>query len=255
MPSNKQGLFVTDLDGTLLRSDATVSEYSLRVINRLIAGGVHFTVATSRSPDKALSLLRGLQLRLPVICLNGALTVDPVSSSLLDVHAIDSGVVGQLLLCSEVLGVRPFLLGVEHGRDILMHMSPENPAQEAFLAQRSGEERLRRVGTLQPLQQTLSMTFVDGLEQLRPLSERLAREFGSELETRLMADLYIAGGGTLELSRGGVDKDLSMFVFAGTSVAVANAQPEVLAAAKLRCGANDADGVARFLEEHLVAAD
>lgn len=42
-------LYVTDLDGTLMRNDKSISEHSLGIINNLIAAGANFTVATARS--------------------------------------------------------------------------------------------------------------------------------------------------------------------------------------------------------------
>ena len=43
--------------------------------------------------------------------------------------------------------------------------------------------------------------------------------------------------------------DLPLMSWAGVSCAVANAHPDVLAAATRVIGSNDADGVARYLEE------
>ena len=48
---------------------------------------------------------------------------------------------------------------------------------------------------------------------------------------------------------GDMPNDLPMLSWAGTSCAVANAHPDVLAAATHVIGANDADGVAQYLEE------
>lgn len=42
-------LYVSDLDGTLLRSNETISEYTNNVINRLTSAGAMFTYATARS--------------------------------------------------------------------------------------------------------------------------------------------------------------------------------------------------------------
>ncbi len=42
-------LYVSDLDGTLLRSDGRTSEYTNRVINRLTEKGMVFSYATARS--------------------------------------------------------------------------------------------------------------------------------------------------------------------------------------------------------------
>jgi 5-amino-6-(5-phospho-D-ribitylamino)uracil phosphatase len=255
----------------------TLSEFSRRMINGLVSSGLRFTFATSRSPAKALSLVRGLELQLPVICLNGAVTVDPTTGRWLKVEAITPTIVEQLIGIGQLAGTFPFLLGEDDGKDTLMHLASQNPVQEAFLAKRAGEPRLSPVLALRPLQQTLSVTFVGESECLQELRDRLALRYADELELRLMSDIYFAGGATLEISRLGVDKvkclaslsralevspadvvvfgdhlnDLPMFSFAGTAVAVANAVPEVLAAAHVRCGSNDSDGVARFLGKHL----
>ena len=50
-------LYATDLDGTLLRSDMTISDESAAILNRLTKNGVLFTFATARSFSSAQSLL------------------------------------------------------------------------------------------------------------------------------------------------------------------------------------------------------
>lgn len=42
-------LYVSDLDGTLLQNNATLSEFSKQTLRDLIKQGVHFTVASARS--------------------------------------------------------------------------------------------------------------------------------------------------------------------------------------------------------------
>ena len=42
-------LYVSDLDGTLLRNDAQTSEYTNQVINQLTSDGILFSYATARS--------------------------------------------------------------------------------------------------------------------------------------------------------------------------------------------------------------
>ena len=46
---DKDTLYVSDLDGTLLNSQGEISSYSLKVINELIEQGMKFTYATARS--------------------------------------------------------------------------------------------------------------------------------------------------------------------------------------------------------------
>jgi len=46
-------LYVSDLDGTLLKSDDKMSEYTVKTINKLIDDGMHFSYATARSLSSA----------------------------------------------------------------------------------------------------------------------------------------------------------------------------------------------------------
>ena len=56
-------LIASDLDGTLLRSDETISDYTCDVINRLTEGGTLFSYATARSYVTAKKATKGLDAR------------------------------------------------------------------------------------------------------------------------------------------------------------------------------------------------
>ena len=66
-------LFISDLDGTLLDSQAQLSPVSLKILRMLLSDGLPFTVASARTPFSALPLLASLPRRLPWILMNGAL--------------------------------------------------------------------------------------------------------------------------------------------------------------------------------------
>ena len=72
-------LFVSDLDGTLMRGDETLSAYTVRTVNRLVEQGMAFTYATARSIESARTITGGLRLKLPVITRNGAVLADNAS--------------------------------------------------------------------------------------------------------------------------------------------------------------------------------
>ena len=65
-------LYVSDLDGTLLRSDAQTSEYTNQVINKLTSDGILFSYATARSYLTATKATKGLNAKIPIITYNGA---------------------------------------------------------------------------------------------------------------------------------------------------------------------------------------
>ena len=64
-------LHVTDLDGTLLNSNSSISEYSKNIINGLVEKGMLFTYATARSLTSASVVAKGLSTEIPIIAYNG----------------------------------------------------------------------------------------------------------------------------------------------------------------------------------------
>ena len=74
-------LFISDLDGTLLRPDGTLGDRTIRVVNDLIAAGGLFTYATARSYTRSSPVTARLDLELPVITYGGAIIVDPGSGT------------------------------------------------------------------------------------------------------------------------------------------------------------------------------
>ncbi|NLB45609.1 MAG: HAD hydrolase family protein, partial [Clostridiaceae bacterium] len=53
-------LYLSDLDGTLLQPDATVSDYTRSVLNRLADENIHFSVATARTAATVRHILAGV---------------------------------------------------------------------------------------------------------------------------------------------------------------------------------------------------
>ena len=70
-------LYVTDLDGTLMRDDKTISDTTAAILNRLIGQGMPITYATARSIRSASVVTKEIHFQLPVITLNGTIFVDP----------------------------------------------------------------------------------------------------------------------------------------------------------------------------------
>lgn len=69
-------LYVTDLDGTLMRDDKTISERTITVINSLVKHGALITYATARSISSASVITKYINFKLPVITLNGTIIIN-----------------------------------------------------------------------------------------------------------------------------------------------------------------------------------
>ncbi len=66
-------LIVTDLDGTLLGKNGTLSPKTRGILKRAIQHGIRVVFATMRVPGRVIPFCRALDLHDPIICLNGAL--------------------------------------------------------------------------------------------------------------------------------------------------------------------------------------
>lgn len=69
-------LFVTGFDGALYDEKNGISPYASFELNQLLQDGLPFTIATERTPASLMADLKGLDLRLPVIAMDGAVLYD-----------------------------------------------------------------------------------------------------------------------------------------------------------------------------------
>ncbi len=79
-------LYVSDLDGTLLRSDETLSKFTVDTINELTSDGMLFSYATARSLVTAKKVTKGLNTHFPLIVYNVAFIMDNITEEILLAH-------------------------------------------------------------------------------------------------------------------------------------------------------------------------
>ena len=78
-------LYVSDLDGTLMRSNEKLSDYTISTVNELVRQGLDFTYATARSIDSAREITQDLKIKLPVITRNGSVLADNITGRSLEI--------------------------------------------------------------------------------------------------------------------------------------------------------------------------
>ena len=84
--------YVSDLDGTLLRSNERTSEYTNNVINSLTEKGMIFSYATARSLITAKKVTSGINAKIPLIVYNGAFVMDNRTGEILIANYFDNNV-------------------------------------------------------------------------------------------------------------------------------------------------------------------
>jgi len=137
-------LFVSDLDFTLLRSDATLSARTTDVVNQLVAAGHRFTVATARSFTSTARVTAGLRLSLPLITYGGAVLADPHDGTALAVRAFHPDSIAAIVsLTAAHASLEPLLFALLDGHDRVCWRAPHaNGYIQSFAADRPDDPRL-----------------------------------------------------------------------------------------------------------------
>ena len=271
--------YLTDLDHTFLRSDQSVSPFSQKIWN-MAARQVPLSVATARSFSKVRQFLQRLHLDAPLILLDGAMVVTS-EKTLVDLKTIDPETGDALIEAGRTFdGMEPFVIGLKD-RDLneaFRYPMQMTAMQREVLQNYRDDPRLERFEKMRALEKgTLKIVYMAEEERLVALTEHLRSHFGDALEFKLSPEKY-TGGHFLTVLHPLGDKahamkkvaeylgcdpgdftvfgdsvnDLGMFDLAGTACAVANALPEVKAAADIVLPrTNDDDAVAHYLEKAL----
>jgi len=257
----------TDLDGTLLRTDKSVSERTREAVNAAEDAGMMVVLATGRPPRWIAPVIEQLGDRGLVVCANGAAIYDPSRDEL--VSCVELGAdVTESLIDDLQIAFPDAVLGVEQGFDFAVDESVERSALE--LAGAWNLEGLR-IGPIrsfldQPVLKLIvrlphpappgTAAAVQAVVGERALVTHSMTESFLELShpsihkaatvERLLIDSGIAAHEVVAF--GDMPNDLELIRWAGLGVAVANADPRLIAVADEVTASNEEDGVAIVIE-------
>jgi hypothetical protein len=264
-------LIATDLDGTLVRSDDTVSSFSHAVLDRVKDAGIRIVGATGRGPRLTELVRRDIPAADYLVMAGGGRVVDLSDPSvpvvLRDERLAGAELAGLLAAIERALGGTLSVLieaGDEHESPLWGDPDPTWRYPDVV------EARVRAECLAGPVLKGFARHPGCGVDELLAVARRVVPP--------TVASVTQAGLGYIEICPPGVDKasglavvatalgvdpsdvlvfgdmpnDLPMFRWAGFGrVAVANAHPEVRALADEVIASNDDDGVAHYLDAML----
>ena len=264
-------LYVSDLDGTLLRSNESTSGYTNSVINTLVAQGMLFSYATARSLVTAKKVTSGIDAKIPLIVYNGAFVMDNLTGNILIANYFDDSVRDVLddLFRSEVY---PIVYSFLNGKETFSYV-PElcTGGMKAFLDTRQGDIRAKPAATLDSLKdgEIFYITCIDDPVKLQLLYEKYRDRYHCVYHTDIYSNEQWLEIMPLSASKSNAAKqlqemlkcekliafgdgknDLDLFQIADERYAVENAHPDLKKYATAVISSNDEDGVARWLESH-----
>jgi hypothetical protein len=260
-------LIAIDLDGTLLRSDGSVSARTRGALGRAAAAGLQLVMVTGRPARHVRAIEGGEHFGELAICLNGALVYDLGRRAVVHETRLSAALARDLIerLRGGLPGIRfGAEVGLEHGWEPdcgRQRARPEDaplaPADALLLCRRGVNKLIGFHPSLPP------ETLIARARDLVADGASVAYSGASFLEisarevskaSALMSHCSARAIDRTEvLALGDMPNDLSMLTWAGRGVAMANAHPTVLAATAEVTRSNDEDGVALVIERLLDA--
>ena len=264
-------LYATDLDGTLLRSDETLSAYTCETINALVQSGMLFSYATARSCVTASRVTKNLTARIPMIVYNGAFIIDSKTGEVLHSNFFEGGVKALLddLLDHKVF---PIVYAMVNGKETFAYMDACcTPGMRWFVDSRGNDPRKRPACDAACLYEgdAFYVTCIADEETLLPFYRKYRERYHciyhldiytkvywleimpkSASKANAVRQLMDMLGCERLIVFGDGKNDVDMFEIADVSCAVENAAQELRQIATHVIASNDEDGVARWLAAH-----
>lgn len=129
-------LYVSDMDGTLLDSSSRLSPETVVTINKAIAEGALFTVATARTPATLSGLLKDVNLQLPAIVMTGVTTWHRDTNKYYSTHHFQSSTARDILNVYQQCRLPSFIYTLRDNMINIYHYGPLSDLEIDFISGR-----------------------------------------------------------------------------------------------------------------------
>ncbi len=274
-------MIAIDLDGTLLAPDGTVSPRAKAAIHKALAAGLLVCFATGRNYTESRMVLDAVEHYSTAVFVGGAMAIDTRHRKTLHRMGMQPQLAREICGVFESLGHAALALQdtALAGVDYLATADVKLDAATSQWMEVTAA-KIKRISGLarHAHEHTIRVGIVACPQDIARVRQIIQERFGERVICQsLLVPSYDVEvlevfdpavnkwEGLLQVARthgiepaqivaiGDDVNDLTMIVNAGLGVAMGNAKPEVLAAAKRVIKRNDEDGLAEFLEE-LVAS-
>lgn len=268
-------LYITDLDGTLLNSNAELTQNTADILRGLISDGALFSVATARTKATVTDMFELVGLNAPIALMNGVMVFDTSSNKTLICHAIDKSIAADILKIYQKYNKHPMLYMNKSEYLEIHYTKVDNVHQLNYINDRNARKLKKFVCVdnynLNTDDELIYIVSFDKPSELEPIYKEISclsgvvSSFYSDnytdcnfLET--MNGSISKGTAALEIKRlMGADRivafgdnlnDIPLFEVADESYAVSTSHDDLKKIATAVIGSNNDDAVAKFISEH-----
>lgn len=263
-------LVAMDLDGTLLRTDNTISVKTAEAIAEARERGVRFVLASGRAPRHVYRIAAALGLTTLQIAHNGAIIVDPVRKGFL-FHQTLPPELGRAV----VDFIHQFDARLQIGLEVVDVCITEKASGNPDMSEAGTKAAPQTMTFEEALRGPVTKVMVAGPPEILggiqlALMERLGKQVAfSASHLRLLQIVHAGVDKGTSLARvarhyniprsqvmaiGDAPNDIGMLKWAGLSLAVANAWEDVRRAAHLVVPSNDDDAVAWAVRKYILGS-
>ncbi len=251
-------MIVSDLDGTLVRNDQTISNKTTEVFRKCAEAGIRIVLASARPPRMTKNLMpEDIDIDV-IINYNGALVYE--NGDIVLQKMLHGDVIEKILdvvhdkvknpkICFEIDDAHYANFNVIEAfgdipyTPVNLNDFKTDTAYKIILCNMKHENKTEILHSL-PADCTCMVTDGDQIYQI------MAGDVSKFDALRFVLDKYKIGPNEI-MCFGDDTNDIEMLMNCGISVAMGNAAPEIKKAAKYSTGSNDDDGVAIFMENYL----
>ena len=256
-------LICTDLDGTLLKNDKSISSENLEAIEYFKNNGGLFTVVTGRMPHTSFEICKNARINAPFGCINGGGLCDHNNCEYIWKTGLPDGF-GELI---ELADKEFPEVGIQVDTFYKIYFSKENIVMEHFRKVTNAPNLVKDYKDIkEPVAKILfgvateeEMTGLSRMLNEHPLSEKFDFIRSEKHLYEILPKGISKGTSILKLCEylnidkkntvaiGDYNNDVSMIKEAGIGVAVANACEEALNAADYVTVSNEEHAIARVI--------
>jgi len=171
---NKNILFVTGLDGTILNRQKQLTSFTKYKLNQLIEKGANITISTTRTPASLTQILKDVEFTLPLMIMNGSVVFDLNNETYHHIKAISKHAQQGLDAFLEKEDKNAFVYNITDGMLSIYHHPFKNEGEKKFFDERKHDYFQNHIkGKLSQDDDAVFYIIIDRIDEVKRMESKI----------------------------------------------------------------------------------